>query len=88
MVRWPGIPMSRVGGLLWDQLLGHPYVGIHMCRTSTKGHEKVGAGAEVMRHSACSSYINWLTCSKRAYRHEAKLPCELSSIDILHYKRL
>ena len=56
---------------------------------STEGHgRKVGAGAEVMRHSACSSYFNWLTCSKRAYRHEANLPYKLSSIDILPIVRL
>ena len=55
----------------------------------TDGHGRnVGAGTEVMRHSACSPYFNWLTCSNRGSRHEAKLPCELSSIDILPYKRL
>ena len=85
--------MSRVGGIAVGSaavasICWYSYVP-YVVTASTEGHgRKVGAGAEVIRHSACSPYCNWLTCSNRASRHQAKLPCELSSIGILPYKRL
>ena len=85
--------MSRVlvivaGSAAGASICWYSYVP-YIVTASTEGHgRKTGAGAEVMRHTAWSPYFNMLTCSNRVSRHDAKLPCELSSIDILPYKRL